>query len=211
MSLKFEYNNNTYIFIQNIGPADAAIANKISNKIITSPSAYSEHPYFFESILKRKDLYPNTWIHLSYDEIRQLGSYQTTDKTFAVVKHPLEKCKSLYNYLKVRKGWLQDYNFFTYWSYVIEKKDHDVIANVAPSARAHTLQSNIVGSDTLIYKFEDDLVTKLNNEFLLDLTEDQVEDVVENIITDEELEQAIPFIEKHFEEDYERFGYSKSL
>ena len=114
----------------------------------------------------------------------------------------MDRCVSLYNYIRSR-GWVSDTNFNTYWTDVINNKNHDSV--VSPGARTSTLQSNIVKTDGTIYKFETDL-TALASDFDLNLN---TESEPTNVVEDSDKEAVRSLIESYFDADYTAFGYDK--
>ena len=107
MSLKFNYNSTDYIFI----PVTRTASTAIETAIDINHSIYSNYT---EEINSRRESYPKTWKHIAYSEVQAMTSYNGTETIFSVVRHPMDRCVSLYNYIKGINGWIQDHTFQTY-------------------------------------------------------------------------------------------------
>ena len=195
MSLKFNYNSNNYIFIPVTRTSDVAINDAIESR----HSLISEYQ---DEINLRIGTHPLTAHHITYSEAINLTNCDDTETFFSVVRHPMDRCVSLYNYMR-SQGWVSGTNFNTYWTDVINNKNHDSVVSIG--ARTSTLQSNIVKTDGTIYKFETDL-TALASDFDLDLGS-QSEPT--NVVKDDDKETVRSLIESYFDADYTTFGYSK--
>jgi hypothetical protein len=196
MSLKFNYNSTDYIFIPVTRTASTAIETAIDiNHAIDSN--------YTAEINSRRESYTNTWKHITYSEVQAMTNYNGTETIFSVVRHPMDRCVSLYNYIKGIAGWIQDHTFQTYWEDVINNQNHESI--VAPGARTSALQSNIVKTDGTIYKFETDL-SQLESDLGMTLT---TENEAPNLAETDDIEAVRSLIESHFDADYTTFGYAK--
>ena len=195
MSLKFNYNSNNYIFIPITRTADIETYDAIALRHTLD----TEYQIEMDT---RVDEYPLTANHITYSEALNLTNCDGTETFISVVRHPMDRCVSLYNYMR-SQGWVSDTNFNTYWTDVINNKNHDSV--VSPGARTSTLQSNIVKPDGTIYKFETDL-TALASDFDLDL---DTESEPTNVVEDSDKEAVRSLIESYFDADYTAFGYDK--
>lgn len=198
MSLKFNYNTVNFIFL----PVTRTASTAIESALLSSHT--KDEDYDIELCL-REETYTDTWRHITYNEVTNMNSYDGTEIFFSVVRHPMDRCISLYNYIR-SLGWVSDTNFNTYWTDVITNKNHS--PNVSFAARTSTLQKDIVMVDSpgKIYKFETDL-SQLESDFGITL---ELENESENIVVDDDIEAVRSLIESHFDEDYTTFGYSKS-
>ena len=199
MSLKFNYNNTEYVWLPVTRTATTSLRLALTSDI-SSTDFDVEHK---EEIENRKSLYLRTYNHLTYSESLLLNSVTGSEQHFSVVRNPMDRCVSLYNYMK-SVGWLEGVSFYNYWENVLTNRDHDPI--VSPAAQTSRLQKDIVclGKDGgLIYKFESDL-NQLQTDFGITLgTENQVD----NVVTTQDIDDARNLIESHFGDDYSEFGY----
>tara|TARA_Y100000004_G_C8950116_1_gene428064 strand:+ start:376 stop:966 length:591 start_codon:yes stop_codon:yes gene_type:complete len=195
MSLKFNYNSTDYIFI----PVTLAASTAVDEGL---QAAHAVHYNYNAELKERESDYRYTWQYITYSEVQAMTNYNGTESFFSVVRHPLDRCVSLYNFMK-SKDWLQSYNFKTYWEDTINNQFHESI--VAPGARTSTLQSDIVKTDGTIYKFETDL-SQLESDFGITLP---TENEAANVVEDDDIEAVRSLIESHFDADYTTFGYAK--
>lgn len=203
MSLKFNYNSTDYIFI----PVTRTASTTIDEELQMTHTVYDNYN---AELADRTSNYPSTWRHITYAEVQAMTNYNGTESFFSVVRHPMDRCVSLYNYLR-DKGWLADYNFNTYWTYVINTTNESILsgyasyANTSPGARGNALQSDIVKTDGTIYKFETDL-SQLESDFGITLNP---ENAAPNVADADDIEAVRSLIESHFDADYTTFGYAK--
>tara|TARA_B100001287_G_scaffold276551_1_gene287854 strand:- start:1457 stop:2065 length:609 start_codon:yes stop_codon:yes gene_type:complete len=199
MSLKFNYNNTEYVWLPVTRTATTSLRLALTSGI-SNADFDMEHK---EEIENRKSLYLRTYNHLTYSESLLLNSVTGSEQHFSVVRNPMDRCVSLYNYMK-SVGWLEGVSFYNYWENVLTNRDHDPI--VSPAAQTSRLQKDIVclGKDGgWIYKFESDL-NQLQTDFGITLgTENQVD----NVVTTQDIDDTRNLIESHFDDDYSEFGY----
>ena len=196
MSLKFNYNSNTYIYIPVLRNASIDIADQINYN-------HESDADFRREVYSRLDTFPRTAHYITYSEVLNLENYDGTETFFSVVRHPMDRCVSLYNFIR-SQGWVSDTNFNTYWTDVINNQNHD--ASVSIGARTSTLQRDIVNTNGTIYKFETDL-PQITSDF--NLTEIVEETKESNVVVDSDKEAVRSLIESHFDADYTTFGYNK--
>lgn len=197
MSLKFTYNSNTYIYIPVSRTASTSVRTALEGSSdVTIDTAYTA------DIEGRRDPFVRTYNHITYDEATALSSTDGTETYFSVVRNPMHRAKSLYNYMRWR-GWCADTTFDSYWTDIINNSTHE--ANVAPGAYTTRLQKDIVKTSGTIYKFETDL-SQLETDFGVTLG---TENEKPNVVSDAEYEAARTIIETHFNDDYVEFGYTK--
>lgn len=197
MSLKFTYNSNTYVYIPVSRTASTSLRNALeASSDITIDATYAG------DIDARKDPYVRTYNHITYDEAAALSSTDGTETYFSVVRNPMHRAKSLYNYMRWR-GWCANTTFSSYWSDIVANSAHE--DNVAPGAYTTCLQKDIVKTTGTIYKYETDLGT-LETDFGITLG---TENEKPNVVSDTEYEAARTTIETHFNDDYVEFGYTK--
>ena len=209
MSLKFHYNNTHYVWIPVIRtvtkPLRAAILEKVNISLAQSVKMSSDITIdtdYSEEVEARKDPYIRTGHYVTANEAQAFMSTNGSETYFSVVRNPLDRCISLYNYM-IWCGWCANTTFSEYWTDIINNPVHN--ADVAPGARSTQLQKDIVKTSGTIYKFETDL-DQLSTDFGISLG--PINDK-SNVVTDEEKEKARTLIETHFNDDYVEFNYTK--
>ena len=199
MSLKFNYNSTEYVWIPVTRTATTSLRLALTSGI-SSSNFDMEHEAEIEN---RKSLYTKTYNHITYSESLLLNSVTGSEQCFSVVRNPMDRCVSLYNYMK-SVGWLDGVSFYNYWENVFTNSDHASI--VAPGAQTSRLQKNIVclsKDGGKIYKFESDL-DQLQTDFGITLG---TENTVDNVVTSQDIEDTRNLIESHFADDYSEVGY----
>lgn len=197
MSYKFNYNDINYVWI----PVSRTATTSLRTALESSDNITMNASYTVE-VKKRAGLYTRTYNHVTYEETQAFTSTDGTETYFSVVRNPLDRCVSLYNYMRWR-GWCANTTFASYWTDIINNPTHE--ANVAPGAHSTRLQKDIVNTSGTIYKFETEL-SNLQTHFGITM---EVENDIENLLAPEQIEEARDLIETHFNDDYVEFGYSK--
>jgi hypothetical protein len=190
MSILFHYNNKKYVFIHNPKTAGTSIKNCIRKNF------------------KYKDLVSDlvvkiepTFEHISADQIKTHWIEATGNEIFvSVVRNPLDRCVSYFNYMKSR-NWLEQIAFDEFWIEHLSNPNHE--KNIQIAARTSTKQVNVVDINGLIFKYEE--LKQFENYFKIDL--DLINTSTSNYVTELQLENAKPYIQKYFKDDYKAFEY----
>jgi hypothetical protein len=154
MSILFHYNNKKYVFIHNPKTAGTSIKNCIRKNF------------------KYKDLVSDlvvkiepTFEHISADQIKTHWIEATGNEIFvSVVRNPLDRCVSYFNYMKSR-NWLEQIAFDEFWIEHLSNPNHE--KNIQIAARTSTKQVNVVDINGLIFKYEE--LKQFENYFKIDL------------------------------------------
>ena len=197
MSLRFDYNNNTYLWV----PVTRTATISTRTALLNNPHIDFDTDYSNE-VRDREAQYPRTYHHVTYDETVEFTSTDGTETYFSVVRNPLDRCVSLFNFMRWR-GWCATQTFSQYWTDIFNDSTHT--SDVAPGAYTTRLQKDIVNTSGNIYKFETDL-SQLQSDFGITM---EVENEKDNVVSDEEKEAARTIIETYFNDDYVEFRYTK--
>ncbi|MEZ9312030.1 sulfotransferase family 2 domain-containing protein [Vibrio sp. 10N.286.49.F3] len=144
--------------------------------------------------------------HFDRDIFKYIGIESITDKSFAVVREPMDRLVSEYFHFQKAHGQKISFDAFCILFLYLYKKDSYTLDNhIKP-------QSKFVLDDTVVYKFEDgfdSIFDKISNDFKLPLVEDltvenkgkkkpfHMGDCFHNIVID------------FYHDDYELFDYVK--
>ena len=197
MSLRFNYDNTSYVWI----PVTRTATTSLRSALMRNSDITLDWEYKLE-VEARADPYVRTYNHVTYEETQAFTSTDGTETYFSVVRNPMDRCISLYNYMR-SAGWCAGTTFDSYWAAIIDDPTHE--PNVAPGAYTIRLQKDIVNTSGTIYKYETEL-SDLQNHFNITMS---VENEKPNVVSNEEIEAARSLIETHFNDDYIEFGYSK--
>lgn len=192
MSILFHYNSKKYVFIHNPKTAGTSIKDCIRKSF--------QYQDLASSVVVGIE---PTFEHISANQIKKYWHEVTDDKKFifvSVVRNPLDRCISFYNYMKYR-NWLDNVSFDEFWIQHLSNPIHK--RNIQFAARTSTKQVDIVDINGLVFKYEN--LEQLEKYFSIKLLSLNIS--TNNHVTESQIENAKPYIQKYFKEDYKAFKY----